>query len=54
MLGEKLAAHELAQIRGGRTGPVDLLDWDKDADTLVMSLRDLLRSQPARAPEMAL
>jgi hypothetical protein len=54
MLGGRLTAHELAQIRGGRTGAVELLDWDKDAGSLVMMLRDLLRSQPARPAEMVM
>ena len=51
MLGERLAAHELQQIRGGRGAAVELLEWDRYPNALIPMLRDILRSQVPRQAE---
>jgi hypothetical protein len=42
MLGERLSDRELRWIRDGHQGPVELLLWDRDADELAISLRELM------------
>jgi hypothetical protein len=51
MLGERLAAHELQQIRGSRGAAVELLEWDRYPNALIPMLRDILRSQAPRPAE---
>lgn len=42
MLGERLSDRELGWICSGHEGSVELLLWDRDADDLIMTLRELL------------
>jgi hypothetical protein len=42
MLGERLTDRELSWIRAGRDGPLELLLWDRDADELIITLREML------------
>lgn len=50
MLGRGLSARQLQEIREGRTGPVKLLEWDRDPDSLINVLDDLLGARvPPRA-----
>lgn len=42
MLGERLTDRELRWICSGHEGPVEFLLWDRDADELIMTLRELL------------
>jgi hypothetical protein len=52
MLGERLAAHELQQIRGSRSAAVELLEWDRYPNALIPMLRDILRSQAPRPAKL--
>lgn len=49
MLGEGLTARELQQLRDGHDAAVEVLEWDRDADALIMILRDLLETSVALA-----
>jgi hypothetical protein len=42
MLGDRLTARELEQITGDREGPVEILQWDVEAASLMAVLRRLL------------
>jgi hypothetical protein len=42
MLGERLTDRELRWICSGHDGPVELLLWDRDADELILTLRELM------------
>jgi hypothetical protein len=48
MLGKRLSTRQLQEICEGHTGPVELLEWDRDADSLIKVLGGLLRD---RAPQ---
>jgi len=50
MLGRGLSARQLQEVCEGHTGPVRLLEWDRDPDSLIDVLDDLLRARvPPRA-----
>jgi hypothetical protein len=44
MLGEGLTGRELRRIRDSHDGAVEVLLWDRDADALIMILRELLEA----------
>jgi hypothetical protein len=48
MLGERLTDRELSWILGDRDGPVELLLWDRDADDLIRTLREVLDRSAVR------
>jgi hypothetical protein len=51
MLGEGLTPREIEQMCGGHRGPVELLEWDRDADSLIRDLGELLGIRISRRPE---
>jgi hypothetical protein len=52
MLGRGLSARQLREISEGHTGPVELLEWDRNSDELIKVLRGLLRAQAPERPEV--
>jgi len=48
MLGDRLTDRELRWICSDREGPVEFLLWDRDADELIMTLRELLDQADVR------
>jgi hypothetical protein len=54
MLGDALTARELKSISNGREGPVEILQWDRYAASLITTLRGLLSGPGALAPEAGL
>jgi hypothetical protein len=51
MLGERLTPRELEQMCDGHMGPVELLEWDRDGDSLIRELSGLLGIRTSRRPE---
>jgi len=51
MLGEGLTPRELEQVCDSHMGPVALLEWDRDADSLIRELSALLGIRTSRRPE---
>jgi hypothetical protein len=50
MLGEGLTARELRQIGDGHDAGVEVLQWDRDADALIVVLRELLERSEVLQP----
>jgi hypothetical protein len=50
MLGEGLTARELRQIGDGHEAAVEVLQWDLDADALIVVLRELLERSEVLQP----
>lgn len=47
--GDGLTVGELRRLRGSREGPLELLQWDRDAESLIPVLRSMAESPPAVA-----